>query len=87
MLPFYLPLGAADATAPGATLVAAMDPEEYYDFQVNRPKVTRVNGERTLQWPTTRIMLARDTPMGRDVLLVLGSEGQIESFEAQYRQL
>ncbi|GAA0569872.1 hypothetical protein GCM10009416_05490 [Craurococcus roseus] len=25
VLPFYLPLGAADATAPGATLVAAMD--------------------------------------------------------------
>ncbi len=60
-----------------ATLVAAMDPEEYYDFQVNRPKVTRVNGERTLQWPTTRIMLARDTPMGRDVLLVLGIEPSI----------
>ncbi len=60
-----------------ATLVAAMDPEDYYDFQVNRPKVSVVNGERSLQWPTTRIMLARDTPMGRDVLLVLGIEPSV----------
>jgi proteasome assembly chaperone (PAC2) family protein len=60
-----------------AHLVAAMDPEDYYDFQVNRPKVTRVDGERTLQWPTTRVMLARSTPLGRDVLLVLGIEPSV----------
>lgn len=60
-----------------ADLVAAMDPEDYYDFQVNRPKVTRMDGERTLQWPTTRVMLARSTPLGRDVLLVLGIEPSV----------
>jgi hypothetical protein len=60
-----------------AALVAAMDPEEYYDFQVNRPKVSLDNGQRSLQWPTTRVLLARDTPMGRDVLLILGIEPSV----------
>ncbi|MGB3829641.1 MAG: PAC2 family protein [Ornithinimicrobium sp.] len=60
-----------------ATLVAAMDPEEYYDFQVNRPKVSIVEGERSIQWPTTRVMLIRDSPVGRDILLVLGIEPSI----------
>ncbi|MBA2694459.1 MAG: PAC2 family protein [Actinobacteria bacterium] len=60
-----------------AELVAAMDPEEYYDFQVNRPKVTRVEGQRSMQWPTTRVLLARETPLGRDVLLVLGIEPSV----------
>jgi proteasome assembly chaperone (PAC2) family protein len=60
-----------------AQLVAAMDPEEYYDFQVNRPKVSRVDGERTLEWPTTRVLLAQGSPVGRDVLLVLGIEPSV----------
>jgi proteasome assembly chaperone (PAC2) family protein len=60
-----------------ATLVAAMDPEDYYDFQVNRPRMSTVDGERTLHWPTTRVLLARDTPLGRDVLLVMGIEPSI----------
>lgn len=57
-----------------AQIVAALDPEEFYDFQVNRPHVTIVNGERQLTWPTTRILLAQDTPLGCDVLLILGIE-------------
>ncbi|MGC1206400.1 MAG: PAC2 family protein [Ornithinimicrobium sp.] len=60
-----------------STLVAAMDPEEYYDFQVNRPKVTVVEGERSIQWPTTRVMLVQDSPVGRDILLILGIEPSI----------
>ncbi|MDE9366521.1 PAC2 family protein [Luteipulveratus sp. YIM 133132] len=54
--------------------IAALDPEEYYDFQVNRPRVTNEDGRRTLRWPTTRILLARDTPLDRDVVLVQGIE-------------
>ncbi len=54
-----------------------MDPEEYYDFQVNRPKVSMVEGERAVQWPTTRVLLAQGTPRGRDVLLVLGIEPSV----------
>lgn len=57
-----------------ATLVATVDPEEYYDFQVNRPRVAIDNGRRRIIWPTTRIFLASDTPFGRDVILVQGIE-------------
>lgn len=60
-----------------ADLVAAMDPEDFYDFQVNRPKISTTDGQRSIQWPTTRILLARDTPIGRDVILVLGIEPSI----------
>ncbi|AKU17016.1 PAC2 family protein [Luteipulveratus mongoliensis] len=54
--------------------IAALDPEDYYDFQVNRPRITNEDGRRTLRWPTTRVLLARDTPLDRDVLLVQGIE-------------
>ena len=38
-----------------ARLAFAMDPDEYYDYQVNRPSMaTTSGGERTLQWPTWR---------------------------------
>jgi proteasome assembly chaperone (PAC2) family protein len=55
--------------------IAALDPEDYYDFQVNRPKVMREDGQRRIVWPTTRILVARDTSFGsRDVVLVDGIE-------------
>ena len=42
-----------------AEVVGAIDPEEFYDFQVNRPIVgTDDNGHRRLTWPTTRIAVA-----------------------------
>jgi proteasome assembly chaperone (PAC2) family protein len=59
----------------GAEPVAALDPEDYYDFQVNRPRVVQESdGNRAIRWPTTRILLAQDTPLDRDVLLVQGIE-------------
>ncbi len=54
--------------------VAAIDPEDYYDFQVNRPRVGWVDGERRISWPTTRVLLSQDTPLDRDVLLIQGIE-------------
>ena len=65
------------AEAWGAEVVAVIDPEEFYDFQVNRPQSVTVDGRRMVRWPTTRIMLARDTPVGRDVLLVMGIEPSV----------
>ena len=53
--------------------VAALDPEEYYDFQVNRPRVLVEDGRRRISWRTTRILVARDTSIG-DVVLVQGIE-------------
>ena len=44
-----------------ATPIGAIDPEDYYDFQVNRPVIEIEDGRtQRLIWPTTRISLARD---------------------------
>ncbi|MFM6849516.1 MAG: PAC2 family protein [Terrabacter sp.] len=57
-----------------AEVVAAFDPEDYYDFQVNRPRVSLEDGRRLLSWPTTRILVATETGLDRDVVLVQGIE-------------
>ncbi|GMA39559.1 PAC2 family protein [Mobilicoccus caccae] len=62
------------AEAWGAEPVAAVDPEDYYDFQVNRPHVAFHEGTRRITWPTTRVLLATETGFGRDVLLIEGIE-------------
>jgi proteasome assembly chaperone (PAC2) family protein len=55
--------------------LAALDPEDYYDFQVNRPTVSLVGGvSRRIEWPTTRISVARPPGADRDVVLVRGIE-------------
>jgi hypothetical protein len=67
-----------------ATPIGAIDPEDFYDFQVNRP-VIEIEGGHTqrLIWPTTRISVARTHPadssvpptgLARDVVLVHGIE-------------
>jgi predicted ATP-grasp superfamily ATP-dependent carboligase len=58
-----------------ATPVGAIDPEDYYDFQVTRP-VTEVAEGKTerLIWPTTRLLAAKQEATGRDLLLVHGIE-------------
>ena len=58
-----------------AQLVAAIDPEDYYDFQVNRPIVgTAEDGIRRITWPTTQIYVARPPGAHRDAVLVRGIE-------------
>ena len=55
--------------------LAALDPEDYYDFQVNRPSVSLVGGvSRRVEWPTTRISVARPPGSERDVVLIRGIE-------------
>jgi predicted ATP-grasp superfamily ATP-dependent carboligase len=59
----------------GAEQVAELDPEEYHDFQVNRPQVSLDDdGRRTITWPTTRIFAATAPASGRTVVLVHGIE-------------
>jgi proteasome assembly chaperone (PAC2) family protein len=59
----------------GARKVWEMDPEDYYDFQVNRPSVHLVDGvSRAITWPTTRIYVASPADSDVDVLLVRGIE-------------
>jgi proteasome assembly chaperone (PAC2) family protein len=58
-----------------ATKVAELDPEEFYDFQVNRPTLTQTEGEpRVIQWPTTRFAAARPPGAESDVVLIRGIE-------------
>ena len=58
-----------------AVELGALDPEDYYDFQVHRPHVAvDESGVRSLDWPTTRISLARPPDSGRDIVLVRGIE-------------
>jgi hypothetical protein len=55
--------------------IAALDPEEYYDFQVNRPIVALAEGETLrIDWPTTRFSVASPAGTERDVLLIRGIE-------------
>ena len=55
--------------------IAAIDPDDYYDFQVNRPMVSLgPDGERIMTWPTTRLSWARIPGTGRDVVLLRGIE-------------
>lgn len=54
---------------------ADLDPEEFFDFQVNRPTVRVVEGTtRELEWPRTDLFLARP---GRDVIVLLGTEPNV----------
>ena len=55
--------------------VGAIDPEDFYDFQVTRP-VTEVNEGKTqrLIWPTTRLLKPTQNRIERDVILVHGIE-------------
>ncbi|MEV5749303.1 PAC2 family protein [Actinoallomurus sp. NPDC052308] len=58
-----------------ATPLAALDPDDYYDFQVTRPTVEMVDGEtRRISWPTTRLSVAKMPGSDRDVVLVHGIE-------------
>jgi proteasome assembly chaperone (PAC2) family protein len=62
----------------GAQRIAAFDPEDYYDFQVNRPMVEmEPDGGRRVIWPTTRVSWARLPGGSRDVVLVRGIEPNI----------
>lgn len=53
---------------------AELDPEDYYDFQVNRPLVSVGDkGVRTIRWPSTEAFAAT-MPDGPDLVLVRGIE-------------
>ena len=63
-------LAQAYATEP----VFSLDPDDFYDYQVNRPMVSLTeDDERELTWPTTEIHLGA-LPEGRDLVLVQGLE-------------
>ena len=58
-----------------AELVYELEPDDYYDFQVNRPHVAFTDlGTRHITWPTTRLYVARPERAPRDLVLLRGVE-------------
>jgi proteasome assembly chaperone (PAC2) family protein len=58
-----------------ARVVGSIDPDEFYDFQVNRPYVgVDENGHRRISWPGTQIAIASPPELDRDVVLIRGTE-------------
>ncbi|WP_375493989.1 PAC2 family protein [uncultured Jatrophihabitans sp.] len=52
-----------------------LDPDDYYDFQVNRPTVSLTDGiSRRITWPTTRFSYCRPPGADFDVVLMHGIE-------------
>jgi proteasome assembly chaperone (PAC2) family protein len=58
-----------------ATPVAAIDPEEFYDFQVSRPSIRLTDGQaRHIDWPANSLVAAHAPGAERDLILLSGTE-------------
>jgi proteasome assembly chaperone (PAC2) family protein len=56
-------------------LIAEVESEDYYDFQVNRPVVSIDESEiRSITWPTTQVFGMAIPSMTRDLVIVTGVE-------------
>jgi proteasome assembly chaperone (PAC2) family protein len=56
-------------------LIADVDPEEFYDFQVNRPMIyVDESSVRNLTWPGTQIYALRTPTLDHDFIVVRGVE-------------
>jgi proteasome assembly chaperone (PAC2) family protein len=67
-------LGAIGATL-DAELIARIDPEEFFDFQANRPTIDISDGQlQGVEWPDNLIVAATAAGAERDLLLISGTE-------------
>ena len=56
-------------------LIADVEPEDFYDFQVNRPQVSIDDSSiRNITWPSTQIFGLEIPSMDRDLVIVTGVE-------------
>ncbi len=56
-------------------LVARIDPEEFFDFQVTRPQIELAEGAISgVSWPENLLVAARSPGAERDLLLISGTE-------------
>jgi proteasome assembly chaperone (PAC2) family protein len=56
-------------------LIADVESEDYYDFQVNRPEVSIDQSQiRSITWPTTQVFGLSIPSMARDLVIVTGVE-------------
>jgi proteasome assembly chaperone (PAC2) family protein len=65
----------AAAMALDAEVVAQIDPEEFFDFQVSRPTIRLVEGQsRRIDWPANTLLAATAPTAERDLALLSGNE-------------
>jgi proteasome assembly chaperone (PAC2) family protein len=63
------------ATSLDSELVATVDPEEFFDFQANRPTISLEEGQtRRIDWPANSLIAAEAPSAERDLLLLDGTE-------------
>ena len=63
------------AEALDAEVIAQIDPEEFFDFQANRPTISLTEGQtREIEWPGNVLMAASPPGAGRDLILLAGTE-------------
>jgi proteasome assembly chaperone (PAC2) family protein len=68
----------AVAAALDAQVVARIDPEEFYDFQVNRPTIRMIEGQtREIDWPANTLLAVRVPTAERDLALLSGIEPNV----------
>ena len=64
-----------DETSILPELIAEIDPEEFYDFQVNRPIIDLDESQiRSITWPTTRVFGIATPHLPNDFVIVQGAE-------------
>ncbi|MFT3900178.1 MAG: PAC2 family protein [Gordonia sp. (in: high G+C Gram-positive bacteria)] len=67
-----------------------MEPDDYYDFQVNRPTIRLVDGvSRRTEWPTTTFAVCSPPGSDHDLLLVRGVEPNLRwrAFAAEIAEI
>ncbi|MGI9557026.1 MAG: PAC2 family protein [Solirubrobacterales bacterium] len=65
----------AIAVALDSEVVAEIDPEEFFDFQANRPTIHLAEGQaRHIEWPANRLLSSEAPGAERDLLLLHGTE-------------
>jgi proteasome assembly chaperone (PAC2) family protein len=58
-----------------AELIAAVDPEDYFDFQETRPTITLTDGQaRHIEWPQNNLISLQVPSAERDLVLLDGTE-------------
>lgn len=67
-------LGAVASSLDGK-LIASVDPEEYFDFQANRPTISMDEGQtRRIDWPENNLISVPVPGADRDLVLLDGTE-------------
>jgi proteasome assembly chaperone (PAC2) family protein len=58
-----------------ADLIAQIDPEEFFDFQANRPTIRLTEGQtREIEWPGNVLLTATPPGAERDLVFLAGTE-------------